>query len=550
MLGMNREIFNKNQECLILIPEIVNLFRRQFYFKGNKRLVSLMSQLNDISETVVTQNQPEMSQEEWIETLRAILEAQRNRDYILLADILEGDLLPYLQKLQMALQAAVRIEQPTFWQQNVNAVRTVDNILYQSLLQYDWHNTSEKYQLVTAINGQVSLKAGGLRGEICMHSMVNPQWDAEVFADSILEQGNFHYIVFGMGLGYHIRALLERDSRNKVTVLVNELEILYYAFTYLDWSLYLREERLQIVYEADTAKLLSSLKQDRGKSVFAIHYPSVRCVENENIRETLEDYFVSMSSMREQQQLLDTNFEQLQKMKLPECEEVSHIFDGKILVLVGGGPSVDNEMESIKKYRSRISLVVVGTVARKFIEAGIRPDAIVISDPQEHMKRQIQGLDTQGIPLLLLCTASAEIVPCYEGDVYIVYQQGYEKAERLALREGYRCFQTGGSVSTLALDMGISMGAGKVILVGMDMAYTGLRSHAGGIGREIKDDTELRRVIGTDGNYVYTSKNLDIYRKWIERRIAGLKHPVIYNTAKGARIAGTVEMIFEKIMLM
>ena len=550
MLGMNREIFNKNQECLILIPEIVNLFRRQFYFKGNKRLVSLMSQLNDISETVVTQNQPEMSQEEWIETLRAILEAQRNRDYILLADILEGDLLPYLQKLQMALQAAVRIEQPTFWQQNVNAVRTVDNILYQSLLQYDWHNTSGKYQLVTAINGQVSLKAGGPRGEICMHSMVNPQWDAEVFADSILEQENFHYIVFGMGLGYHIRALLERDSRNKVTVLVNEFEILYYAFTYLDWSLYLREERLQIVYEADTAKLLSSLKQDRGKSVFAIHYPSVRCVENENIRETLEDYFVSMSSMREQQQLLDTNFEQLQKMKLPECEEVSHIFDGKILVLVGGGPSVDNEMESIKKYRSRISLVLVGTVARKFIEAGIRPDAIVISDPQEHMKRQIQGLDTQGIPLLLLCTASAEIVPYYEGDVYIVYQQGYEKAERLAHREGYRCFQTGGSVSTLALDMGISMGAEKVILVGMDMAYTGLRSHAGGIGREIKDDTELRRVIGTDGNYVYTSKNLDIYRKWIERRIAGLKYPVIYNTAKGARISGTVEMIFEKIMLM
>lgn len=39
---------------------------------------------------------------------------------------------------------------------------------------------------------------------------------------------------------------------------------------------------------------------------------------------------------------------------------------------------------------------------------------------------------------------------------------------------------------------------------------------------------------------VYTSKNLDIYRKWIERRIEGVMDTKFYNTGEGAVIKGTV----------
>ena len=39
---------------------------------------------------------------------------------------------------------------------------------------------------------------------------------------------------------------------------------------------------------------------------------------------------------------------------------------------------------------------------------------------------------------------------------------------------------------------------------------------------------------------VYTSKNLDIYRKWIERRLEGVRDTEVYNTGDGAEIKGTV----------
>ena len=40
---------------------------------------------------------------------------------------------------------------------------------------------------------------------------------------------------------------------------------------------------------------------------------------------------------------------------------------------------------------------------------------------------------------------------------------------------------------------------------------------------------------------MYTSKTLDMYRSWIEKRIASEKDTEFINTSKGAKIAGMKE---------
>lgn len=109
-------------------------------------------------------------------------------------------------------------------------------------------------------------------------------------------------------------------------------------------------------------------------------------------------------------------------------------------------------------------------------------------------------------------------------------------------------FETGGSVSTLAIDIAIRFGAKKIILSGMDMAYTKKRSHAAGTGRDIAEQIELRMVMSTEGILIPTSRNLDIYRKWIERRLKEADRPVVYNTGSGARIEGTYEVSLKEAL--
>ena len=142
--------------------------------------------------------------------------------------------------------------------------------------------------------------------------------------------------------------------------------------------------------------------------------------------------------------------------------------------------------------------------------------------------------------MILLSTASASIVEYYNGPIYVAYQRGYFQAEEKAKSLGATLFETGGSVTTTALDISLRFGAKRIIFVGVDLAYTGGNSHALGEGRKIENNDGLRQVRSNTGDMVYTSKNLDIYRKWIERRIESVTGTEIYNTGEGAVIKGTV----------
>lgn len=549
---MEKVIFSKNQECLFLIPELIASLRKQLFYKWTKYAEKLLENLGVISEYVALHYSEDgldfavLSNQEWLLILQSVLAAQQNKDYIFLADILEGDLLPFLQKLQTDLQNSAEFVIKEYWEENLSYIKNQDRTLYEHMRKACEQQTDRdrdvdvQYVPVMAVNGQPVIKVISGKKEFYMHSTLNPEWEAKLLAEGWMERKKDKFFIFGMGMGYHIKALLEADTDHIVYVLEHQIEPLKLAMTYLDWTDYLRQERLKIVYEPKLTNLLQQLKA-KEEAIFFLHYPSLQCIRQSEIRELLEDYFINISSMQEHGEKLERNFAYLQKLALPECGELRNKFEGKMVVIAAGGPSLDDELESLKQFRSEIVLLSVGTVARKLIKGGIIPDAIMITDATDRMYCQIEGLDSEKIPLLLLSTASKSVVRFYKGPVYLIYQQGFKPAEKIAGQKGYQLFETGGSVTTTALDVSIRFGAKEIILLGADMAFTDQRSHAEGIGYELKEVSDLKQVPAVGGGMVSTSKNLNIYRKWIEHRISDMEKPIVYNSSRGARIAGTVE---------
>jgi hypothetical protein len=107
---------------------------------------------------------------------------------------------------------------------------------------------------------------------------------------------------------------------------------------------------------------------------------------------------------------------------------------------------------------------------------------------------------------------------------------------------GAATVETGGSVSTTALDILIRMGAEPVVLVGLDLAFPGDRLHAGGTfyGDFQAGLAGGELVANNKGGLVATSKILNIYRRWVEKRISRENKTFINTSLEGARIAGTV----------
>lgn len=537
-------IYDLNQQCLLWIPQIVNNFRKQSFFTGSCIMRNLISALD-----VLTEKLEILHETDFISILQAILQAQENRDYILLSDILECDLLPCLQNIQIKMQGEETQKAPDYWEKNMTELQEHAENEYQELyktLSSASISSSDRYKQMFAINGQPTVKVKCQNKEILIHSSVNPEYQSQVWAEDVLKEIGREYVIYSMGLGYHIQALLKADDVCKVIVLENSIELLTEAFRDLDWVNYIKQKRVRIFYNSNAIKLMEKFSAWISGREFCIYYPSLCITEEESVRERLEDFFVSVNSMREQAHLLEENFYKINRMELPECSILKSCFKKRTIAIVGGGPSLDEQIDDMKKYREQMKIWSVGTAARKLINEGIIPDLIVIEDAQENMYKQVCNLPTEHIPLLLLSTASAQILDYYKGQSYVAYQKGYDLAEKRAQELGVQTYQTGGSVTTLALDVALRFGADKIILIGVDLAYTDNRSHASGMGYEIKEGKEYRMVTSTDGRQIKTSRNLDIYRKWIEHRIVEENIPIL-NTGRGAQIAGTQTVVIQEL---
>ncbi len=142
-------------------------------------------------------------------------------------------------------------------------------------------------------------------GQVTFHSMMDPEKEARDWAGrvevSLPFQGGNRVVVFGFGMGYHVKALLDRGCPS-VTVLEPCLDVLRVALEWGDFSDYMS----RITWIVDLQNLPS------GKfSTLLRHQPSIRSYGNifplwekklttgDGHRETMGDLLESFKDHRE-----------------------------------------------------------------------------------------------------------------------------------------------------------------------------------------------------------------------------------------------------------
>lgn len=507
--------------CLLrLVDQTVCYFRRQEYLYGLRKVTEIIDKISQLLPEYI-KFQDYFNEEEVLIHLEGIssmltdlLAAQEQSDYIWLADLMELCLRPFIIHLQ------------EYYGRTKQAPDTGIN----------------GYRLEYTSCGLLTLAVERAGKNYYLHSNGDIWKEAQELAGSWFENGSFHYTVYGMGLGYAIEALLAIDEAITVTVLEADANILALARQCGRRELW-ENERLTILHDPDFTHLLSVAKEPEKGGIFVVHYPSMQLIDNAHYKKQLEDYFIQYSSAKTQQTRLMGNFV---RNKVGFCHEISEIkdkFEGNDLYIIAAGPSLDKNMMELKKVMGdgRSIILSTGTVLKKLLKAGIRPDYVIIIDGGSFTYGQIQGIEDCQIPLLYMATAYYKIPASYQGEKYVIFQKDYTESEHYVEEKGGMLFETGGSVSTTALDIGIRFDCRRIVFVGLDLAYTGDKDHASdtAAAREIRAEDGIV-VEDVDGGLVKTAKNLDLYRRWIEERISKESHiSFIDATEGGARIKGT-----------
>ncbi len=539
-----QKLLEEVREMIKLVTETIYYYRKQNHAKGHQYSTYVINSGDRYFENAVKacfDNSVELLLPIW----KLLLEATESGDEVLLADTYEQHLMPALYDIQNCLVEAVGGEPLVYWDENMKVLEQSDKKLYKALVKAKEDN-SRNYMLSWALTGDMVLSVETKQyGVVRLSSVLNPWQEAVIYGNTLSDKSFNKCIIMGFGMGYHVEYLAGHLSCNQITVLENDLEQLRICMMYRDLRGLLSNDKVKIILctqNSDYAKYIDE-DIDNIDIAYKVWYPSVKAIANNALREVLENYWVACNSMDNLGDMLIDNFEKNRELN-DECVDIlKSQFEGKDMVLVAGGPSLDDDIETLRMLNGRdnINIVCVGKVARKLIDAGIEPDYIVMIDGKAGTRWQISGIEQCGIPLIYLSTVAHNVASEYEAKRYIAYQEDIEPAEEYAKANQFTIYKSGGSVATFAIDMALRMRCARLICVGLDMGYIGDDTHAGGLGRKIENKKNLRQVEAVGGGMVYTSKTLDIYRRWIERRIEKEKDVELINVSKGARIHGMKE---------
>jgi len=478
-----------------------------------------------------------------INILQGMLSAQENNDYILIADIYEIELNPFFANLQEFIISREGFDfNVEDYNNNLRMIEQMDSELGSILnsLPNPVDLLEQGYTIEPTSCGLMTLALSDNNRKYYLHSNNQVQKEAFTLANSWYTEEKTEYIIYGLGLGYHVTELFGRDNNITIEVYESDIHIIEMACAFSDLNCIATNQNIKLIYDPDFTKLVNKLSSRRDDVEFVLHYPSLRNIKNPIIKEKLENYFIQYSSIKNQLHLLNSNFIENILHFDNSVDELKEIFEGKNLFIVSAGPSLDKNFLQLKNRRENSLILATGTVFRKLINAEIIPDYIIVTDANPRVYGQINGLETKDIPMIFLSTAYQNFAKNYQGKKYMICQKDYTKAEEFAVIHGYNLYQTGGSVSTTALEVGIRLGCKRIIFLGLDLGFPDNLVHATGTSRKQLASTEnLQQVPDIYGNLIYTTKVLNIYRKWIENRIKDVKEIEFIDASEGgAMISG------------
>lgn len=215
-------------------------------------------------------------------------------------------------------------------------------------------------------------------------------------------------------------------------------------------------------------------------------------------------------------------------------------------ILVAAGPSLDKNIDYLKKAEGKSFLMVVDTALNTVLNHGIKPDMTITVDSRKPL-RLFEHPDYAEVPIVLAAQSRYEAVKKNKARHY--YELSTEsyvgRIIQKKVKKEVEELESGGSVANSALAFLIEMGFKTVVFVGQDLAYPNGKTHAQdaykGTEKNIDiQDSKYIQVEGNDGKPIWTEWNMNAYRKWIEQYI--LRYPnirFINATEGGARIFGT-----------
>ena len=409
-----------------------------------------------------------------------------------------------------------------------------------------------------------------------LNSRYDTAFAAAVYAGRYQIRTYGTYFVFGFSDGRHVREFLKKcDDTNHIVICEPSVEIFEECCEQSDISDILEDKRVRFYITDVTDSIEDIMKKNLQYSDFTYTEFCIlpgydilfheECEEFQNlIIERLRDEAVKKGTSLSFQRVIPRNtlYNMKHTIRTRNIGQIREALEGYPLedipaVVVCAGPSLDKNIQELKKIQGRALIIVVDAALRAVMRAGIHPDLVCTVDPNPP-ERFFTDLDLCGLTWCCENASKPEIIRKYGERVYYFgyFEKGWNQTISEMLGYGFPVLPTGGSVSSIAFAMALYFGFRKIVFMGQDLAFTGGKSHTSGIEGALGDNDKyiksrcLMEVEGIDGTMLQTDFQMWYYKQWFEKAIrdGGDRMRVIDATEGGARIEGTENMKMSEVV--
>lgn len=438
-------------------------------------------------------------------------------------------------------------------------------------------------RVAKAADGLPTLSVVGEHGRtVWLHSRYEPAEEAKRLVEQFPLNPLSVFLLLGFGLGYHARQLFQNLPKESYLIIMeHNLAIMRAAFENSDFTDMLEDKRVMWwlgIKVDDVYPYLRGLVDMffSAQPVIVPHPASMNAFPDfyDRVKKGIVDFVRAGTTMMRTGMILPRRNMENRIFNIRDyvawdgVERFRNRFKGIAAIIVSAGPSLHENIETLRKAKGRAVIISVSTAYKALLNRGIRPDFTAVIDYNKISKRYFEGVPAESAcPLICDPKASWEAIESHRGP-------------KLFYQDGIMPVLLGGRVTRGELEMGATVAhlvfffvhytaADPIIFVGQDLAYPYNITHVPGTAiydqwraqvnrfntylmKEWEFILRLRpaavKVADVRGNDIYTDELMFSYLRDFDVLCTSSGRKCINTSSAGAAIKGTEQMGLEEAL--
>lgn len=442
------------------------------------------------------------------------------------------------------------------------------NLAYLKKLSIEYYNRvintqNDSVTIFKCKNGKKSI-AKYINGKrISVHSNYDPIEQAKVIKNKAFDQESDIILIFGMGLGYELKEMLKENREKRYFIIEPDVEIFKAMIKNFDLkSIFNEKYNLNFIFEDNADKInaefLSIIGERKTTSIKFITLPFYENVYKELIDKTFKLIQHSIMTVRSN---LATNLAADRQWVLNYGRNMQYIyetlpvnklkkyFNNVPAIIVGAGPSINYNLEYLKKIKDKALIVGAGNGTMVLDKNNIKCNMVGAMDGNEITDTIYNDLNINNESVLFYSSQVFSTVPSHiHGKKFLMNQVLMDLYINEKLDTDTKGCFSGPSITNVLANTLSDLGCNPIIFLGQDLCIRDGQAYSKDtIHKQEKDVTGLIKTKNKIGEDVYTEEQYLLMKNSMENVIQ--RHPnnkYLNGTKYGLHIKGAEDIDFNE----